>query len=130
MIGRYLYLSNTQSIEEKEIEQEKRIPKKMTLEKWIDQLILFESGGNEEIEIIDSNGKISAGCLQFQLDTFNTQIRKYGLYPFTEDNELANLWKDCTIQKELTRIMLRDNLRNCTHWYTSVYVRGLGEPNI
>ena len=100
------------------------------LDRWIAMLEMEESGGNDLVEIIDSNGLVSAGCMQFQFATFKEQARKYDILPYTEDVELENLWRDCSLQKELTRRMLLDDVKNCRHWYTSVYIKGLQEPEL
>ena len=100
------------------------------LDVWIEQLRQYESNGDDDVEIIDSNGEWSIGCLQFQLDTFKSYAVRYNLFPHAEENELANQWKDCETQKRLARLMLLEDVKNARHWYTSVYVRGLQEPKI
>lgn len=65
---------------------------------------------------IDSNGRLSCGCLQFQFRTFREQAEKYHI-----DGD----WKACDIQKKLAYDMLSNDLENAWHWATSVKKIGL-----
>ena len=87
------------------------------LDLYIERLAFLESSGRETIQIIDSNGKWSRGCLQFQDATFAEQTAKY---------DLAGDILDCTFQKQLTKAMLSDKPGNVRHWYHSS--RKLGRP--
>jgi hypothetical protein len=97
----------------------------MSILKWVDQLETYESGGNENIVIVDTNGRKSYGCLQFQKRTFVEQVKKYNLLPQAEDIEIPNMIMDCDFQKRLAYEMILDNNKNYRHWATSVK-RGLG----
>lgn len=100
------------------------------LNHWIDGLISKESEGKEHVKILDSNNKYSYGCLQFQLDTFREFSQRYKLFPDVEMGEYENLIYDCNLQKKLAKEMIKENHDNWRHWYTSVKVKGLGEPPI
>ena len=86
---------------------------------WIDRLMMLESEGREDIVIVDTNGRLSKGCLQFQDATFNSYAKRYGI-----EGEIMN----CGDQKKLATLMIQENPRNARHWYTSVFKRGLGPP--
>lgn len=90
------------------------------LEKWVDELETYECDGCEEgYKRIDSNNKYSYGCLQFQHDTF---------VGFSEGYNMDLNIHDCEDQKKLAIAMIEQSHDNWRHWYTSVAVRGLGEP--
>lgn len=85
------------------------------LDLYIERLAYAESGGRENIQIIDSNGKWSRGCLQFQDDTWKRYSAKYGIK--------ADIM-DCPAQKRLARAILLEpgGFRN---WLTSAHRIGL-----
>jgi len=89
------------------------------LDAWIQDLILLESRGDASLKYLDSNGKYSYSCLQFQEATFKSESKRYGI---TGDI------MDCEVQKKIAKAMIQDNWKNWRHWYTSVKVRGLGYP--
>lgn len=89
------------------------------LDLWIDRLALKESEGKTHIKILDHNNRYSYGCLQFQMQTFKSYIRKYNLLQDTEDAELENMIYDCDFQKTLAKIMIEDDYSNWRNWYTS-----------
>ena len=86
---------------------------------WIDKLMMLESEGREDIVIVDTNGKHSRGCLQFQDATFESYSKRYNF-----EGEIMN----CGDQKKLAKLMIQENPKNARNWYTSVYKRGLGVP--
>lgn len=90
------------------------------LDQWIDHLAQKESDGKTNIKILDHNNRYSYGCLQFQMQTFKSYIRKYNLLPDTEDKELENMIYDCAFQKTLAKAMIVDDYSNWRNWYTSV----------
>lgn len=98
------------------------------LDRWIDKLVEYESHGRTQIKILDHNGYYSYGCLQFQMPTFKAYVERYGLLPEAEDSELQNMIYDCDFQKSLTKRMIQEDSANWQHWYTSVAIKGLGEP--
>lgn len=79
---------------------------------WIEKLVLEESSGKEDIQIIDSNGLYSTGCLQFQNSTWEEQTKKYNLIHLDKFN--------CEDQKQLAYVMLDDNYKNWARWRCSV----------
>lgn len=103
-------------------------PGKDRLERWIDALSQAESSGRSYITIVDSNGKLSRGCLQFQDDTLIRFGRKFGLWPAAEDSEMPNFAYDCSEAKKLARLMIEDNPRNATHWKNSL--KKIGMPPV
>jgi hypothetical protein len=79
------------------------------LDIYIELLAFEESSGREDIDIVDTNGKHSRGCPQFQDATLQSHARKYDLF----GDPL-----DCRYQKTLARqILLRGGWRN---WFNSV----------
>ncbi len=91
------------------------------LDAWVDELVQLESGGREDIVILDVNNRHSYGCLQYQAATFAEFQRRYGI---------SGDIMDCNVQRRLTKATLLENPRNARHWYTSVYIKGLGEPEV
>ena|ERR1043165_4183830 len=86
------------------------------LDLWIEKLAFQESSGREDIQIIDSNGKWSRGCLQFQDETWKRYSKKFGL--------TANVL-DCIAQKRLAREILLHEKNGWRNWKTSVARIGL-----
>jgi hypothetical protein len=87
------------------------------LDLWIESLAFQESSGREDVEIIDTNGEWSRGCLQFQDRTLRYYAAKYDLH-----GEAL----DCRYQKALTRQILLGHPDGWRNWYTSV--NKLGKP--
>lgn len=79
------------------------------LDIYIELLAFEESSGRENIQIIDTNGKRSSGCLQYQDATFEHFSKKFNL-----PGDIL----DCRLQKAITREVLLRGGRQ--HWYTSV----------
>lgn len=94
--------------------------KELAVRIWVNELVEYESNGNENVVIVDSNGKLSSGCLQFQQATFDSMIKKYGL-----EGDIM----DCELQKQIAFNLMMEDYKNARHWYTSVYKRGLGLPD-
>src|SRR5437868_4485188 len=89
------------------------------LDAWLERLVQKESNGSSTVVIIDTNGKKSFGCLQFQQATFETFSRKFGI-----EGDIL----DCAVQKRIARAMLESDRDAWRNWYTSVALRGLGLP--
>lgn len=107
---------------------ENKIIEKDELDIWLDKLETFECNGCEEgYKRIDANGLYSYGCLQFQAATFWPMWFAYtdrGIYN-------ADTINSCSEQKRVAKaLLLKEGKRAARHWYTSVYVRGLGEPPV
>lgn len=98
-------------------------PEELTYDKafnqWLDKLENQESGGKVDIEVLDTNGEYSRGCLQFQDATFNTYSQRFGV---------GGVWEDCVFQRKLARLMIDDSYSNWRHWQNSVLVYGVGKP--
>ena len=73
-----------------------------------------ESGGNDDVVVLDSNNKYSYGAFQYQMATFKGMMRYYGIASDAEDKELENLIMDPTIQEDLTGRILEDG--GHAHW--------------
>ena len=84
----------------------------------INLLIKCESGGRN-VTVMDTNGKYSAGILQFQLATFQGYRKKYGLDPDKK------LWKDSEIQRDLAYRMLEESPKNVRHWTNCAKAKGI-----
>ena len=100
------------------------VPDELTL--WIDRLIQIESGGRENIKILDVNGKYSYGCLQFQRATFVGYSKQYGFFGNLKEVDWDKEIMNCRTQKTLLRNMLADDYKNYDHWRNSV--KKLGKP--
>lgn len=93
------------------------VPDKLDL--YIERLAFLESGGRERVDIIDTNGKHSRGCLQFQDATWQRFSQKYGI-----EADIFN----CSAQKMLARKILLHERNGWKHWFTSTTLKGLGKP--
>jgi len=73
----------------------------------------------------------SYGCLQFQKETFLTNLKKFyqSTYDNLEGEEWQNLIYDCNFQKELAYKMIEEDSNQWIHWKVSVN-RGLGKPPV
>ncbi len=94
---------------------------------WLNKLAIKESEGKNHLKMLDHNNQYSYGCLQFQMQTFKSYIRKYGLLQDAEDAELENMIYDCDFQKILARTMIQDDYTNWRNWYTSA-TKKIGLP--
>jgi hypothetical protein len=99
------------------------------MDHWLSKLARFEYPGAEKYyKRLDTNGKYSYGCLQFQAATFTGMAQKYNI---TKALSNASAIYDCGIQKEIARAMFEDDAGAASHhWYTSIYVKGLGMPPV
>jgi hypothetical protein len=95
------------------------------LDLWIERLIEVESGGRSHLTVLDRNGRVSRGCLQFQDLTLIAYVRKHGFFPNAQDSELPNLAYDCRVAKNVARAMILDSPNNWRHWLNSVRKIGL-----
>lgn len=84
---------------------------------WIDKLAFCESGNRSDIVILDTNGRYSYGCLQFQEATFRQYVARYNMLPHATHDEVMNLIFNCDFQKKLAHKMLEENYKNWRHWY-------------
>ncbi|HSY52466.1 MAG TPA: hypothetical protein VLC46_26935 [Thermoanaerobaculia bacterium] len=89
------------------------------LDLYIEQLRFAESSGHDDIVIIDTNGKKSYGCLQFQEATFRRSAAKYHV-----EGDIL----DCATQRHLARAILANEREGWRNWFTSVITKGLGLP--
>lgn len=127
-----LYLSRDKALPEGNSTPNKANPE---FEAWLDEL-----GDKENCPttgLLDRNNKKSYGRYCFQRDTFLEALKKYreeyNLLPYSEEDELLNWLSDESFQRELVKIIIREetNLvggepRYSYHWYTSIHKRGLG----
>ena len=97
------------------------------LKKWIAALSFAESGNRDWIVHRDRDGRYYYGCLQFREKTFRFFVQKFNLGPTAGDTEVMDLIFDCTFQKRLAALMIRDNPDNWKHWRTTVR-RRIGLP--
>jgi len=118
-----------------EAKKEEIKKEKDKLDLWLEELAKLECrgcvhrGGADKTKILEINGKYSYGCLQFQEQKFYGMAKKYGLSGIVAANGESAIYS-CEIQKQIAREMLEDNPSNARHWYTSVYVKGLGLPPV
>lgn len=104
-------------------------PIKDALGEWLDRLAEYECKGcGERFRILDVNNRYSYGCLQFQEATYIAMATRYGFYDEADPDAIYN----CEHQKEIARALWLDDsfttYEKARHWYTSVYVKGLGVP--
>lgn len=97
------------------------------LDVWLDKLAQCESQNREWVVNPDDGGSPSIGLLQFKLDTFRTQARKYDLFTWTEDAEFENLIQSGDAQRQVAKVMLQANPENWRHWYNCGVK--IGEPS-
>jgi hypothetical protein len=96
---------------------------------WVNGLVEYECKDCPPLyKRLDDNGKYSYGCLQYQKDTFISDVKNYKLLPYTEDQEIMNFIYDCEFQKDLASVTILDNPKNAVRWRTSVEDRGYGYP--
>lgn len=89
------------------------------LAEWINKLSFAESTNRENIVIVDSNGKNSYGCLQFQKATFVAYSKKH---------KIKGDIMSCKTQKELAMSMIKENHNNWRHWFNST--KKIGKPPV
>ena len=87
------------------------------LEDWIDKIQYQESRGNPMMVILDTNNKYSYGCMQYQMDTWIGDSRKYGV-----KGEMM----DCKAQRKLAMLTIQNEPKNgWRRWYNSTKKVGL-----
>lgn len=103
-----------------------------SLDDYLDRLAKFECDGcKDDFKRIDSNDRFSYACLQFQTDTFVEQAERHRVFSSANRDELENFLADCASQKAVARAMFMQNKEQAArHWYTSIYLRGLGLPDL
>jgi len=94
------------------------------LDVYLRELSKCESGGLPDLEVLDTNGKMSRGKFMFQEHTFKTYTRKYGFLENAEDKELMNFIYDPEYQWKLTKKMIQDG--GVGHWQNCR--EKIGEP--
>ncbi len=99
----------------------------ITLETWLDALSFAESGNRQWLVHRDRDGRLYYGCLQFREKTFRAYARKFHLLPKRAETMTAIY--DCSIQKRLAAMMIRDDPRNWRHWKGTV-VKRVGPPPV
>ena len=93
----------------------------LELDNWINKVINEESHGRWDVEIIDTNGKHSRGCLQFQDATWRSYTKKYSI-----DGSPLN----CETAKKVAKAMIKDNYGLWRSWWTTVVKKGVGKPPV
>lgn len=88
------------------------------------KLSVCESGNNPNKTNWYDNGSPSYGLFQFKEKTWIEQIRKYNMFPNTEDKELINLIYDRNTQETLTMLMLIEE-NGWLHWKSCAKKVGL-----
>lgn len=100
------------------------------LDLWIEKLVDLESQGRADIKVLDVNGRWSMGCLQYQQATWDSYKPLIAqILPPGETITEKTIY-NCSVQKRLTKLILSENPKKWTMWYTSVKVKGLGLPPI
>lgn len=95
-------------------------------EVWLHALEFCESRGRAEIKIFDSNDQYSYGILQFQMDTFIRQGKKYDIIDQDLTIEEAELIiYDVELQEKIAHRMLLDGGEG--NWYNCFKSKLSGE---
>ena len=103
-------------------------PKNEALEEWVEELGDMENCSPQGTW---DSGSYSYGRWCYKKSTFEYFVRNYfgyDLLPYVEDEELGNWIGDEAFQRKLTRMEFEKSYANTSHWHTSIYIRGLGEP--
>ena len=74
-----------------------------------------ESGNNPKAINPHDGGSPSYGLYQYKRGTWLYFVRKYNLFPETEDKELDNIIMDREAQEKVTYEVLKDS-KNYPHW--------------
>lgn len=92
------------------------------MEQWLDRLQADESGKNPLLVILDTNNKYSHGCLQYQMDTWLSDSKKYGV---------TGEMMDCSKQRELAKRTIKNEpVNGWRRWFTSVTKKTAGKPPV
>ncbi len=92
--------------------------------KMVEKLEKCESG-SRNVCVMDTNGKLSCGVLQYQLGTFKSFMRRYNVAEHAEYRELENLWLDSEIQRLITYNALEEDIENLYHWKNCAIAQNL-----
>lgn len=107
--------------------------KRIALDLWVEELAVYECPScGPNYRRVDINGLYSYGCLQFQEATFRSYALRYHLLT-KEQLEDLNYYYRCDIQKQIVKRMFAEmgnTYEFGRNWYTSIYVKGLGLPNL
>ncbi len=119
--------------DEKINKQEVKVEKIDSLDLYLNNLEEFECPNcGPRYKRVDSNGKFSYGCLQFQSATWREMVRRHD--PDSEgktDTEIHSTIYECNNQKQIAKAMFRENPKKASyHWYTTIYKKGLGLPKV
>lgn len=87
------------------------------INQWLDKLETQESGGKANLDHLDTNGKYSRGCYQFQDSTF---ARYSALL------DVSGSVYDCAFSRHLTRLIVENDYSAWSNWSNSVKV--IGKP--
>ena len=108
-------------------------PQRDSLDEWIDKLEGKELDGRFDRDhcIVDNNGKLSCGCLQYQEETFkevtNLPEIKDVLFKNKTEKEIMSLYKDCDTQKKVTKLLLLNHYEQWRRWKLTVTTK-IGYP--
>jgi hypothetical protein len=94
-------------------------------ERLLDKLAYCESSGNPKALNPNDAGSPSYGLYQYKAATWKTYLAKYGLTPAT-GAPLDHIY-DASLQKELTRRILEDEVDGWKHWQTCSRKVGLDQ---
>lgn len=90
------------------------------LDVWVEKVRWEESRGQDMLVILDTNNKYSHGCLQYQMQTWLDDSKKYKV-----EGEMM----DCNKQKELAKkTVMAEPENGWRRWYTTVVKKGVGKP--
>ena len=97
---------------------------------WVSELAKMENC--DPLGTMDSDKTLSYGKYCYKPSTFLHFVRKYGLLPEAEDQEVQNWINDNEFQDRLTLLIIENEPESWTHWRNSVLVykgrEGIGLP--
>lgn len=85
------------------------------LTELIEKIAFCESGGREDVEIVDSNGYYSRGIMQFQMRTFETALRDLG-YAVGDHETLRQQMLDGDYAKKVAYEWIEQDQTRLGHW--------------
>jgi hypothetical protein len=99
------------------------------LEIWLNTLAFAESGNRQHLVHRDRDGQLYYGCLQFKETTFRAYAKKFHLLAKGTRAEMMRRIYDCSFQKRLASLMIRDDPENWKHWRGTIEKR-VGPPPV
>lgn len=91
----------------------------------LNKLAACESGNRPYVRVLDSNNEYSYGILQFQEETWKSQIAHFGFVPYAEPAERMNFIYDKDLQFRVAKAMLMENWNARLNWKNCWRIKNL-----